>query len=51
MGHFDVVKILLNNKASVNHSDRAGATALIEAASEGHFEIVKILVKLCKVPR
>ncbi len=44
-GHFDVVKLLLEHKANINHFDKFGFSALICAAQEGHIEIVELLVE------
>ncbi|KAI0902937.1 ankyrin repeat-containing domain protein [Ustulina deusta] len=44
IGHADVVKILLENRADVNKVTERG-TALSAAACNGHLDIVKILLQ------
>ena len=45
-GHVEVVKILLENHANVDHRDRTGeCTPLIRAARKGNKEVVKLLLK------
>lgn len=42
--HPKVLKLLLDNNASIEHPDKEGLTALLWAASEGHTKIAEILV-------
>lgn len=42
--HAKVLKLLLDNNASIEHPDKKGMTALLWAASEGHTNIAEILV-------
>jgi len=44
-GRLDVVRLLIDKKASVNARSRAGWTALMSAAWEGHTEVVKLLLQ------
>ena len=43
-GYHDIVKVLLDHKASVNAQDHHGNTPLHLAASCGNYEVVKLLV-------
>ena len=45
LGHLDVVRILLKNKADVNLQSKSGFTALIEAAYQGNMDITRILLE------
>ncbi|KAK8092127.1 uncharacterized protein PG998_015140 [Apiospora kogelbergensis] len=44
LGNVSMVKLLLENGASVNHPDHYGDTALYIAAKDGYSELVKLLV-------
>ena len=43
-GHAEVVGLLLERGASLNHQDEEGETALMEAAEESQLECVKLLL-------
>ncbi len=43
MGHFDVVQLLLDHKADINHRDDTG-TALYLAVKHGQFEMARYLI-------
>ena len=49
MGNVEILKVLLNAGANVNHEDEAGSNALTFACQEGHVEFVRMLVELGKV--
>ncbi|EGZ08509.1 hypothetical protein PHYSODRAFT_435214, partial [Phytophthora sojae] len=44
-GHVEVVKLLLDNGASVNEVDEDGDCPLFVAAGNGHADIVKCLLE------
>jgi len=44
-GHGEVVGLLLERGASLNHQDDEGETALMEAAEESQLECVKLLLR------
>ena len=44
-GHPEMVELLLNNRADIEHRDKKGFTPLILAATGGHLEVVRILLK------
>ncbi|CAF1443666.1 unnamed protein product [Didymodactylos carnosus] len=44
-GHIDIVKILVEHGADVNHRTKNGSTPLRTACYDGHFAIVKYLVE------
>ena len=44
-GHFDVVKMLLDNGADVNAKDQNGRTALYFAKEKGHQSIVRLFLE------
>ena len=43
-GHTEVVKLLIDNGADLNHKNNGGVTALRTAAREGRTEVVKLLI-------
>ena len=43
-GHTEVVKLLIDNGADLNHKSNGGVTALRTAAREGRTEVVKLLI-------
>ena len=44
MGHLDVLKVLVDNGADLDHKANDGSTPLMVAASEGHSEVVLYLL-------
>lgn len=46
MGHKELVKLLLDHKASPNSTTTAGHTPLHIAAREGHVQTVRILLDM-----
>jgi ankyrin repeat protein len=42
-GYVEIAKLLLGNGAEVNARNREGRTALMEAETAGHTEIVQLL--------
>ena len=44
-GHFQIIRLLLENKCNVNSTNDMGRSALIEAAEHGHADIVKLLIE------
>jgi ankyrin repeat domain-containing protein 17 len=43
-GHEELVELLLNRKANIEHRDKKGFTPLILAATAGHEKVVEILI-------
>ena len=43
-GHTEVVKLLIDNGADLNHKSNHGDTALMYAARDGHTDVVKFLI-------
>jgi ankyrin repeat protein len=41
----NIVRLLLENGASVNHRDGYGQTALMRASRKGHTDVVKLLLE------
>ena len=46
-GHSKLVKILLENGATVDMQNNEGDTALLIASSEGYPEVARLLLKSC----
>ena len=46
-GHSKVVKILLENGATVDMQNNEGDTALLIASNEGYPEVARLLLKSC----
>lgn len=44
-GHFEIVKLLVENKANINNKDKDGKSAIILASEKGYLDILKYLVK------
>lgn len=44
LGHFDIVKSLIENGADINAKDNDDLTAFILAAEKGYSKIVKLLI-------
>lgn len=44
-GHFEIVKLLLEKEANVNHQSNYGWTALMLACEKGNIKIVKLLLE------
>lgn len=44
-GHLEIVEMLLQGGARINHQDHDGQTALMEAAQESKLECVKLLLR------
>jgi ankyrin repeat protein len=44
-GHIEIVKLLLEKGANINHKNCKNYTALIQASYNGHIEIVKLLLE------
>ena len=46
LGNMEIMRMLIDKGADINHVDNGGFTALTYAAKEGHYDIAKMLVDL-----